>query len=439
MKTRSGREIIVSVSAARMENGGEGTTILTNIHDITARREAENQRRELETRLENARKMQAVGTLSGGIAHEFNNILGIILGNAELTMDDVPKGNPAYAFLTEIRNASLRGKEIVRRLLGIGRKREHLKTFVNLCHLVEEEESFIRALQPKSVAVKTRLPKDCRPILGDADQLQKILYHLCTNALHAMEAGGGLLEIGVKSRTLTAPLLCYDREILPGEYVRLRVTDDGIGIPPENLHRVFEPYYTTKEIDQGIGMGLAVVHGTVTRHGGGVRIRSTPGKGTSVECWFPAVQSETPVRIGENAQLSRGNETILYVDDEASILRMAKMFLERLGYVVETQSDPANALVLFETAPDRFHLVITDRKMPAMTGVEFIARIKEIKPEVKTIMCTGYGDIDPLNDTAHIGADALLLKPIDRKAFAETIRSLLDQSLSNHPSRPEGG
>ena len=381
----------------------------------------------MEEELRQAHKMEAIGTLAGGIAHEFNNILGIILGNAELAMDDIPSWNPTHEFLSEIRTASLRGKDVVKQLLSFSRKSSNKKQPLDLVKTVKASVGFLRASIPSTIQFKERIPKKCPAVIADQTQINQILINLCNNASQAMEDHGGTLEINLEYRVVKKRKNFLDLILIPGKYVRLEISDTGNGISDGVIERIFDPFYTTKEVNKGSGLGLAVVHGIIKNHNGFIDIESTPGKGTTVFCYFPVTNSASIEMPEESDQLPRGNETILFIDDEESLVKMCRQHLERLGYQVETKTDPLEALALFNASPEKFNLVISDMTMPYMTGDDLIKKMIEIKPSVKTIICTGYSEKMNEKTAASIGAGCCIMKPIDKKILARTIRSLLDQ------------
>ncbi len=385
----------------------------------------------MEEELRQAHKMEAIGTLAGGIAHEFNNILGIILGNAELAMDDIPSWNPTHEFLSEIRTASLRGKDVVKQLLSFSRKSSNKKQPLDLVKTVKASVGFLRASIPSTIQFKERIPKKCPAVIADQTQINQILINLCNNASQAMEDHGGTLEINLEFRVVKKRKNFLDLILIPGKYVRLEISDTGNGISDGVIERIFDPFYTTKEVNKGSGLGLAVVHGIIKNHNGFIDIESTPGKGTTVFCYFPVTNSASIEMPEESDQLPRGNETILFIDDEESLVKMCRQHLERLGYQVETKTDPLEALALFNASPEKFNLVISDMTMPYMTGDDLIKKMIEIKPSVKTIICTGYSEKMNEKTAASIGAGCCIMKPIDKKILARTIRSLLDQEKAS--------
>ena len=416
----------IDVRAVRDEDGkllvGEGF-----IRDITQRKQVESEKRQLESQLRHSQKMEAIGTLSGGVAHEFNNMLGIILGNVELALDDIPRENPAFDFLSEIRKASLRGTEIVQQLLRFSRQKDQPLRSLDLGSLVKEALGFLRVSIPTVIDFEVKMPEQCWPIVGDPTQIHQVMINLCTNSAHAMEGEGGTLSVTLENVHYEKPEVFFDQELPSGKYVCIKITDTGFGIDPGCLDRIFEPFFSTKDVDQGTGMGMAVVHGIMKGHHGGVRVSSRVGVGTTVECCFPCSGEEPMVPLEVISSLKGGSENVLCIDDEESIGRMTQKQLERLGYRVEMKVQPLEALELVEKYPDRFHLVITDLIMPKLKGDKLITRLKMINPEIKTILCSGFSEGMDAEKAAQLQADAFLRKPVSREELALTVRHVLDR------------
>ncbi|MCK5879924.1 MAG: response regulator, partial [Holophagae bacterium] len=382
----------------------------------------------MEEELRQAHKMEAIGTLAGGMAHEFNNILGIILGNAELAMDEIPKWNPAHEFLSEVRNASLRGKDVVKQLLSFSRKNTHNKQPLDLAKSVKESIGFLRASIPAVVQFRKTLPETCPTVIADETQINQILINLCNNAYQAMEIQGGTLEITLGKIKIRKTKNFLDQILEPGEYVQLSVSDTGHGIPDEVIEKVFDPFYTTKEVNKGTGMGLSVVHGIIKNHEGFIDITSKVGKGTVVSCYFPVSERTPAETIKLSTKQAVGHESVLFIDDESALVNMGKKCLEKLGYRVETETDPLAALNFLKANPDRFDLVITDMTMPGMTGDNLIKEVLRISPRIKTILCTGYNEKVNKEKAFAIGALGYIIKPVDRETLAKTVRNVLDET-----------
>jgi len=410
------------ITMVELERDVEGNPLKINgvIQDIT-------QRKNLEKELLQAHKMEAVGTLSGGIAHEFNNILGVILGNAELAIEDSSPNDPHDYFLEEIKNASLRGKEIVAQLLSFSRRdEEHPRQLVKMDEIIKNAIVFLRASLPSTIQFNKSIQKDCHPIVGHATQIHQIMINLCNNAAQALESSGGGLSIKLENVFLTKPIRSQDLHIPSGEYVRLSVSDTGKGIPEAIIDNVFNPFFTTKSVDKGSGMGLAVVHGIMKAHGGIIKIYSRINEGTTCECYFPPGNGRPEPEIKPVENNKTETETILFVDDDVHIVTLTEQILVRLGYRAITETNPERALAYFKTDPDAIDRVITGITMPEMTGGEIMEKLIEIKPDIKTIICSGYSSRASKVDASEVGAAAYLMKPFEISLLAETIRKVLD-------------
>ncbi len=397
------------------------------VYDITARKKAEEEKVALEGQLLHAQKMESIGTLSGGIAHDFNNLLGIILGNAEMAMDDVPELHPAKLNLNEIRTASLRARDVVKQLLSFGRKTDPKQRPVRLVQIVEDALKFLRFSIPTSIEIRQNIQDDTDDsILADSTQINQVMINLCTNAAHAMEDTGGVMTIGIQNIYLDQISAAVYPDMPPGNYVKLTVSDTGPGIDPEIKDRIFDPYFTTKEVGKGSGIGLSVVHGIVKNHSGAISVDSKFGKGTTLSILFPAAGEEAVIETEPDEKLSTGNERILFVDDEESMAEIGRRRLERLGYQVESKTNSIEALELFRADPDQFDLVITDMTMPHITGDKLVKEVLKIRPGMPTILCTGFSEKINEEKAKEIGVREYIEKPFNRGKLSRLVRKVLD-------------
>ena len=276
------------------------------------------------------------------------------------------------------------------------------------------------------IDIRQNIPEDVDTILADPTQINQILINLCTNADHAM-SHGGIIEVVLKNAALNENATAKYPDLNPGQYVNLTVSDTGHGISKEDIDRIFDPYYTTKDVGKGTGMGLAVVHSIVKEHHGIITVKSKPGKGTTFSIFFPSVEKDVVEESEPADRLPMGNEKILFIDDEPSIVSIARQRLERLGYDVDAKMSPLEALELFRSKPDQFDLVITDLTMPKMTGDKLVQEILNIRPDIPIILCTGFSEkIDEKNATTLAAAD-YIEKPIDQYDFAFKVRKVLDK------------
>ncbi|MGD8769660.1 MAG: response regulator [Desulfobacterales bacterium] len=386
-----------------------------------------SEKKKLESQLRQAYKMEAIGTLSGGIAHDFNNVLSVILGNAELAIDDIPEWSPARFNLKEIRTASMRAKDVVRQLLNFSRKANQELKPTKIIPVVKDALRFLRATIPSSIEIRQNIQDASDTVLADSTQIHQVILNLGTNAFHAMEETGGILEVGIKNVVFDQVAATPYSDLVPGKYVELTISDTGQGIAPEFRERIFDPYFTTKEIGKGTGMGLSVVLGIIKGHSGAISVDSEPGKGTRIQIFLPMVEKEAVTEFISEGKLFTGNENILFVDDEESLADLGRLSLEKMGYRVTATTHPAEALELFCANPDQFDLVITDMTMPQMTGDRLTKKILKIRPDMPIIICTGFHEKMTEKKSTEIGAHAFLIKPVSTSNLSQRVREVLDK------------
>ena len=414
---KKGEQLWGELSTVRIDWEGRPAT-LNFLRDIT-------QQKKLEAQLGQSQKMEAIGTLAGGIAHEFNNILGIIIGNTELAIDDVPEWNPAKECLKEIRTASLRAKDVVRHILSFARKSHIERKPIQIAQIIKDTLKLMRASIPTTIDIHQNILCNYDTVLADPTQINQVLMNLCTNAAHAMREKGGVLEVKLQNTKLDEDMVIQYEGLTPGKYVRLTVRDTGHGIDPEIMDRIFDPFFTTKGLAEGTGMGLSVVHGIVRSHDGAIKVKSDPGHGTIIEIFLPLIDAEAEVAGEEFEVLPTGTERVLFVDDERSIVKIADQMLERLGYEVTTKTSSVEALELFEAEPDRFDLIITDMTMPHMTGDRLARKLFMIRSDIPVILCTGYSERIDEDKAKEMGIRAYAPKPLVMRDLAVTIRQVL--------------
>jgi PAS domain S-box-containing protein len=382
----------------------------------------------LEKKLRQAQKMESVGTLAGGIAHDFNNILSAIIGYAELTIADTAESAGVRKNLEEIFKAGQRAKDLVRQILAFSRQSEQELKPVQISHIVREALKLLRASLPSTIEIRQNIQPQVENIMADSTQIHQVLMNLCTNSAHAMQESGGVLEINLSSEELDSDFTIHHPGLCPGRYLKLTVADTGCGIPPEFLDRIFDPYFTTKDKDQGTGLGLAVVHGIAKSHGGTITVESEPAKGSIFNLYLPTIESEADSGVDIQKASPTGNERILFVDDEKALADMCKLMMESLGYEVETRTSSIEALELFRAKPDHFHLVITDMTMPHMTGDKLATEILHIRPNIPIIISTGFSEKITEKKAKALGIKALVMKPVIRDNLAVIIRKVIDES-----------
>jgi len=404
--------------------------ILACAIDVSARIRDEQERRVLEANLRQAQKMQSLGTLAGGIAHDFNNILLAISGNTSLAIDELPASHPAQVSLGEVRKASARASSIVNQILLFSRREEEsLQGPVNLRGIVEESLNLLRATLPARISIATDLPPVPPTVLGDASQLHQVLINLATNAAHAMGERGGVLSISLTWQTIeaNAPPMAG---LHPGTYLRLSVQDTGPGMAPAVVQRIFEPFFTTKPRGQGTGLGLSVVHGIVTAHGGAISVDTQPGKGTTFHVHLPALEQSTPAATPSLAKPAEGQgQHILYVDDEDALVFLITRALQKLGYRVSAFLDPLEALAAFKSDPTAYDALITDLAMPGLSGIDFAREALAIRPDVPVVMTSGYVRPEDRELAIASGVRELVLKPNTVDALGEVLHRLLSVEI----------
>ena len=398
-----------------LDRNSEGTPIefVGSWTDITDRKRAAEEKKTLEIQLQQSQKMEAIGTLAGGIAHDFNNILGIIIGNTELAVGDVPDWNPVKEYLKEILSASFRARDLVKQILSFSRQSMAIRKPLIITPVIEETIKLLRASTPVTISIQKNFSAKSDQILADPTQIDQILMNLCTNAAHSMREEGGVLEVRLENEEA-------------GKYLLLTVRDTGTGIPPEIIDRIFDPYYTTKGVGEGTGMGLAVVLGIVKSYDGDLEVFSESGKGTTIRVYFPLTGEIAKEDAEKPEDLPTGNERILLVDDEESLVRAYTKSLTSLGYDVQSCTSPDRALELFEAQPAKFDLVITDMTMPKMTGDKLAGELIRIRPDIPVILCTGYNVKISAQKAHDTGIKAFAMKPLVIKDLANTIRQVVD-------------
>lgn len=389
-------------------------------------KEAIKVRQETENRLRQSQKIEAVGRIAGGIAHEFNNVLGIIIGNTELAVDDLPKNHSVQNNLQEIKLASLRAKDVIKQLLNASHKATLQRRPVEIGPVVTQALKLIRASLPASIKIVEDIAAEPKIVDADTNQLQQLLINLCTNAFQAMDNKGGTLTISLHHTTFEDFKVIRHADLKPGEYVLLRFKDDGRGIKPAIKDKIFDPYFTTQDIGQGTGMGLSVVQGIVQNHGGAIEVESEVGVGSTFKIYLPCSQNQIHKAPLSQHPIPTGNEKILFVDDEPSIGKAARSILNRLGYDVTVENNPLEALSKFRSNPQGYDLVITDMTMPALTGDELAREILKNRPNVPIIICTGHSQRMNEKTARDIGIRHYVEKPLEKHEIARLIRKALD-------------
>jgi len=396
--------------------------------NITARKQAEQEKANLEVQIRTTQKMEAIGTLAGGIAHDFNNILVPIIAYTDMVMASETPGSATWQNLQEVYKAANRAKELVKQILTFSREREHETCPVQLVPVVKESLKLLKASLPSTIEVSQRLEAEGVTILADPTQIHQIVMNLCTNAYHAMREQGGIMEVTLSEVEIGAPDAILNSSLHPGPYLVLAVSDTGPGMDQATMERIFDPYFTTRKHGEGTGLGLAVVLGIVKKYGGDIRVYSEPGQGASFQVYFPVLgKAEEGLAAILSLPLVTGDERILLVDDELSIVESMQKMLEFHGYHVAVKTSSVAALEDFRLVPQDFDLVITDQTMPQLTGDQLVLEMKKIRPDIPIILCTGFSNTIDDTKARALGIDAFLMKPVLRKELVETIRNVLDK------------
>lgn len=433
--TKAGRILDAEMNASVLVREGSVTGIQMIVRDITARRQVElrqgtpavDEPTQLPRHIQQGQKMEAVSTLTAGIAHDFNNILGAILGYTELSMYDTEADSTIWHNLQEVLRAGQRGRDLVQHLLRFSRHTEQTRQAIDLYPLLQDTLRLLRASLPATITLEQRLRPDAGMVLADAAQIHQLCMHLCTNAIQAMRVAGGVLTIQLEAVDIEPAFTLIHPELRPGPHVRLTVRDTGHGMTTEILERIFEPFFTTKGVGEGIGLGLAIVHGIVTAHEGLITVSSVLGQGTTFLVYFPRLQASSTDIVGPEGPLPRGTERLLFVDDEVAVADMAQEMLERLGYSVTVCLSSLEALDEYRTAPQRFDLLITDQAMPQLTGEALAAELHRFSPQLPIILCTAFSYNMTAERAQSLGISATLMKPLIMHELAYTVRNTLDQ------------
>ncbi|MDX6765364.1 MAG: PAS domain S-box protein [Candidatus Methylacidiphilales bacterium] len=411
------------------DENGRPTIMLGTMKDVTDQKRHEEATRALENQLRHSQKMEAVGTLAGGVAHDFNNILGAIIGYTDLACMELPDSHPARSHLDESLKASQRARDLVRQILTFSRRQLHEPSPIALADCIEESTRLLRATFPASIRLSVEI--ETRPtIMGDYSQIQQILINLATNASHALDNNIGHISLALHAREVESH---RPPGVLPGlaagPYAEISVSDNGHGMDTATLKRIFEPFFTTKKPGEGTGLGLAVVHGIVNEHHGGIEVESEPGVGTTFRVLLPVAQGTGKTEQPSTPSLpGGGGQRILLVDDEIDLTKVMGKILTRLGYQATIYNDPIEALTRFRSSADSFDLVMVDLNMPGMTGIDLAKAIHQIKPALPILLVTGYGGDWTQDKVAEFGIRAVVSKPVTFQQLASLLHQYLTAS-----------
>jgi signal transduction histidine kinase len=432
---KDGTLIWVALNARAIKNDTgairhyEGTLI-----DMTDRKQAEEEKAKLEGRLQQAQKMESIGSLAGGIAHDLNNILFPISGLSEMLLDDIPRGSPAHKSVEQIHKSAKRGSDLVKQILSFSRQSNPQKLPILIQSILKEALKLAQATIPRNIEIKSHINTDCGMVSADPTQIHQIVMNLITNAFHAVEQTGGSINLELKETAIgsfdekdESPYHVIPGNLLAGKYACITVSDTGTGIDQTLIDKIFDPYFTTKELGKGTGLGLSVVHGIVKEHGGDIRVYSEVGKGTVFHVYLPLLEDNGDIKTAAvTRKHPTGCERVLLVDDEEPIAQMVKMMLEKLGYQVTVRTSSPDALAAFKDNPGNFDLVISDRGMPNMTGDQLAGELISIRPGIPIILCTGFSNENDVKRAKAMGVKGFLMKPVAIGDLAEMVRKVLE-------------
>jgi PAS domain S-box-containing protein len=409
--------------APNLDASGKVTGMVGLLKDIT-------EQQNLQSKLIQAQKMEALGTLAGGVAHDFNNILMAVMGYSELAVIDISDNKKVGDDLQEVLRACQRAKDLVQQILTFSRQAEEKLKPMDLKPVVKEALKLLRASLPSTISIRRNIDSNTARVKSDLTQIHQLLMNLCTNAAHAMGDEGGQISVDLKNVTVKPVVPSPYLDLAPGRYLRLSVSDTGHGMPPQVLEKIFDPYFTTKEKGKGTGLGLAVVHGIVKRHRGHIAVESEQEKGTTFHIHLPIVEKsldKEDITITKES-FPGGNECILFVDDEKDVIEIGKRMLTNLGYQVVAKSNSLEVLDLFREQSEQFDLVITDMTMPNLTGDKLAEELIKIRSDIPIILYTGYTENLTKEQAKKIGIKNFGMKPFEMRDLAETTRKVLDEA-----------
>ncbi len=397
-------------------------------NEIEIRQKSERERAELEKQFFQLQKMETIGTLAGGIAHDFNNILTPILGYTDMALEELPDESNLRFDIEQINNAAHRGKDLVQQILTFSREVDFNKKPIRLQPIISEALNLLKASFPPSVEIRQILDPRIGSVLADSTHIHQIVMNLCTNANHAMMNTGGILEVKLDEVNIDRKSAEKIPNLKKGDYIRITISDTGYGMDQNTKERIFEPFFTRKEVGSGSGLGLSVVHGIINNYGGAIEVDSNPGKGTTFTIYLPKYGAEIIGHDKSDKKPVKGDEYILFVDDEPEITFMGKKMLETLGYKVTIKSDSLSALDEFRSNPDKYALLVTDQNMLNIPGTELALIMKKIRPELKVIIITGFADNLSDEMLSRCGISEVILKPMILDDFSKAIRRVLDNN-----------
>jgi PAS domain S-box-containing protein len=410
----------------------QGRALHTNIVllDVTERQQAEEMRPQIEAQLSQAQRMDAIGSLAGDIAYDFTNILGVMLGYTEMALMGLKEDDGVKRKLQQVLKAGKRGKEVVNQILSFSRPNPLERRPVHLSTIVKEALNMLRATLPTTIELKVRLEEYQDIILADPTQIQQVIIELCANATHAMRDKGGVLDISVKPMNLDAKAAAQFHGLSPGPHVRLTIKDTGPGMERDTMEKIFDPFFTTKKMEEDTGMGLALVHGIIKAHQGGITGESKVGEGTKFQIYLSRVEASEVAGGPKAPAVENVQERLLFVDDEEWLVDMWKEILESLGYRMTVTINPLQALQIFQAKPHDYDLVIVDQSMPQMTGLELAEKLFNLRPGQPIILVTGFSELVTPEEAKKAGVREYIMKPLSISELTNAIRKALGKEPS---------
>ncbi len=401
--------------------------LLSIIQDITEQKKDEQKRKLLEQQLQQAVKLEALGTLAGGIAHDFNNILTSILGHGQMALEQLPPSSPVAKDINQMIVAGNRAADLVKQILLYSRQEKEGFLHLRLQDTIQEVVDMLSSSLPSSIQFSVSIDENCGGILGDLTQLHQVVMNLCTNAMQAIQNDYGIISINLTETSAPASLYSLNGAAQTDQrYACIEVCDSGSGIAEEIKTKIFDPFFTTKDKEKGTGLGLAVVNGIVQNHHGTIVVESAPGAGTVFQVYLPIIEEQLSTVSTDVNLPQSGHERVLLIDDEEDLADLYQRALEKLGYQVTCFSNSLEALKDFQQKADWYDIVVTDMTMPNLTGLDLIKEILKIKPEVPSILCSGYSKSVNKVEAKFHGVSEYLVKPFLPQVLAETIRKVLD-------------
>ncbi len=384
----------------------------------------------LKQQLRQAQKMEAIGTLAGGIAHEFNNILFPIIGYTEMSMLDVPENSKTYKNLAAVLKAADRAKELIQQIQNFSTKDGSQRKKLKIQYVIKESLKLLRASLPSTIDIRQDIDKTCGPVSADPSEIQQILFNLCAKAYQVMGEKGGVLAFTLSETPLDACDMSSEIGLPSGTYLKLAIIVKGPGLEHAEAKDIFNPYHRIGDENDAAGSDLVVVYDIVHGYGGKVHVGSIPNQGITIDIYLPLIEITTAdmTEVSGRTQMPLGHERLLLVDDEEDIVDMLHSMLEKLGYRVDSTTSSIEALDRFRKNSDTFDLVISNQTMPQMTGMELIRRLRLTRSDIPVILCTGFDDTIAEDRAAQLGIDALVVKPVRAAEMAVKIRNVLDRN-----------